>query len=99
MTISIIVNDKIELTEIRETDKENLILYLNDLAIFNNTLMIPYPYTMESADFFVTLCRESEEKHSFISNFAIRERTRAWKIRLVGSMLPRFCSYAAIILE
>ena len=52
MTISIIVNDKIELTEIRETDKENLILYLNDLTIFNNTLMIPYPYTMESADFF-----------------------------------------------
>ena len=75
MTISIIISDKIELTEIRETDKENLILYLNDLTIFNNTLMIPYPYTMESAIFFVHLCRESEAKHGFISNFAIRERT------------------------
>ena len=74
LTISITDNDKIELTEIRETDKDNLVLYLNDLTIFNNTLMIPYPYTMESADFFVNLCRESEEKHGFISNFAIRER-------------------------
>lgn len=74
LTISIIVNNKIELTEIRETDKKNLILYLNDLTIFNNTLMIPFPYTMESADFFVNLCRESEKKHGFISNFAIREQ-------------------------
>ena len=75
LSVSIIVNDDIELTEIRETDKENLMLYLNDLTIFNNTLMIPYPYTMESADFFVNLCRESEEKHDFITNFAIRKRT------------------------
>lgn len=74
MTISIIVNDRIELTEIRETDKKNLIRYLNDLTVFNNTLMIPFPYTEESADFFVNLCRESEQKHGFIANFAIRER-------------------------
>jgi [ribosomal protein S5]-alanine N-acetyltransferase len=75
LTISIIVNDSIELTEIRETDKENLIRYLNDLTVFNNTLMIPFPYTEESADFFVNLCRESEHKHGFVANFAIRERT------------------------
>ena len=74
MNISIIVNDQIELTEIRETDKGNLILYLNDQTIFNNTLTIPFPYTAASADFFVNLCRESEEKHGLITNFAIRER-------------------------
>jgi hypothetical protein len=74
LTVSIIVNDDIELTEIRETDKENLMLYLNDLTILRNTLTIPHPYTMESAVFFVNLCRESEEKHGFITNFAIRKR-------------------------
>ncbi len=87
LTISISVNDDIELTEIRETDKENLILYLNDLTIFNNTLMIPFPYTMESAGFFVNLCRESEEKRGFITNFAIRKRTMGALIGGCGRFL------------
>lgn len=73
MSISIPVNEQIELTEIRETDASNLIQYLNDAIVFNNTLMIPSPYTEASADFFIDLCRKSEEKHGFISNFAIRE--------------------------
>jgi [ribosomal protein S5]-alanine N-acetyltransferase len=74
MTISIIVNDQIELTEVRENDKPSLIRYLNDTSIFNNTLMIPSPYTEASADFFINLCRKSEKNHGFIANFAIRER-------------------------
>jgi RimJ/RimL family protein N-acetyltransferase len=74
MTITIPVTAQIELTEVRENDKTQLIQYLNDLSIFNNTLVIPYPYTEASADFFVNLCRELEEKHGFIANFAIRSR-------------------------
>jgi [ribosomal protein S5]-alanine N-acetyltransferase len=74
MIISIPINEKIELTEVRDTDKPNLVRYLNDENIFRNTLMIPSPYTEGSADFFVTLCRESEQKHGFVTNFAIRER-------------------------
>ena len=74
MHISITVNDRIELTEVRENDKPNFIRYLNDAAVFNNTLMIPSPYTETSADFFLNLCRESEKNHGFIANFAIRER-------------------------
>ena len=87
MSISIIVNDQIELTEIRETDKENLILYLNDQTIFNNTLTIPFPYTAASADFYVNLCRESEEKHGLITNFAIRERATGALIGGCGRFL------------
>ena len=87
MTISIIVNDQIELTEIRETDKDNLILYLNDQTVFNNTLTIPFPYTAASADFFVNLCRESEEKHGLIANFAIRERATGALIGGCGRFL------------
>jgi [ribosomal protein S5]-alanine N-acetyltransferase len=74
MTVTIPVNHQLELTEVRENDKTQLIEYLNDLSIFNNTLMIPYPYTDASADFFVDLCRDSEVKHGFVSNYAIRER-------------------------
>ncbi len=74
MHISISVNDKIELTEVRDNDKLSLIRYLNDAAVFNNTLTIPSPYTEASADFFLNLCRESEKNHGFINNFAIRER-------------------------
>jgi [ribosomal protein S5]-alanine N-acetyltransferase len=74
MTITIPVNSQIELTEVRENDKTELIQYLNDLSVFNNTLVIPYPYTEASADFFVNLCRELEAKHGFVVNFAIRSR-------------------------
>jgi [ribosomal protein S5]-alanine N-acetyltransferase len=74
MHISIRVNDQIELTEVRENDKLSLIRYLNDAAVFNNTLTIPSPYTEASADFFLNLCRESEKNHGFVVNLAIRER-------------------------
>jgi [ribosomal protein S5]-alanine N-acetyltransferase len=73
MTVTIPVNAQIELTEVRENDKTQLIQYLNDLSIFNNTLVIPYPYTKTSADFFLNLCRELEARHSFVVNFAIRK--------------------------
>jgi [ribosomal protein S5]-alanine N-acetyltransferase len=74
MTTSILINDKIELTEIRESDKSALIRYLNDLTIFNNTLMIPNPYTEASADFFLNLCHNAEKNNGFVANFAIRDR-------------------------
>jgi [ribosomal protein S5]-alanine N-acetyltransferase len=74
MTVTIPINARIVLTEIRENDKTSLIRYLNDLTIFNNTLMIPNPYTEASADFYLNLCRESEKNHGFVANFAIRDR-------------------------
>ncbi|MDZ7877037.1 MAG: GNAT family N-acetyltransferase [Saprospiraceae bacterium] len=81
MTITIPINAQIELTEVRKNDTTQLIEYLNDLAIFNNTLMIPYPYTEASADFFLNKCRESEKKHGFVTNYAIRERVTG---KLIG---------------
>jgi [ribosomal protein S5]-alanine N-acetyltransferase len=81
MTVTIPVNPQIELTEVRENDKTQLIQYLNDLTVFNNTLVIPYPYTDESADFFLNLCRNLEAKHGFVVNFAIRERATG---KLIG---------------
>ena len=72
MTQTIIVNDKIELTEIRETDKPQFVQYLNNKEHYENTLMIPTPYHESDAAFFVNLCREAEKQHGHVVNFAIR---------------------------
>ena len=72
MTQTINVNDKIHLTEIRSSDKPQFVEYLNNKEHFDNTLMIPFPYTEADADFFINLCRETEIQHGRIVNFAIR---------------------------
>ena len=72
MTQTIIVNDKIELTEIRETDKPQFVHYLNNPEHYENTLMIPSPYHESDAASFVNLCREAEKQNGRVVNFAIR---------------------------
>ncbi len=84
MTVTIPINAQIELTEVRKNDKKNLVIYLNDLTIFNNTLMVPYPYKQSDAAFFLNLCRESEKTHGFVHNFAIRERATGALIGGIG---------------
>jgi [ribosomal protein S5]-alanine N-acetyltransferase len=66
------INDIINLTEVRESDPPSLVKYLNDVEINQNTLLIPYPYTLADGDFFVNLCREREQKYGHIVNWAIR---------------------------
>ena len=85
MTQTIKINDTIELTEVRETDKAALVQHLNDLTIFENTLMIPYPYTEENAEWFINYAREMEAKHGFVVKFAIR--TEGVQIGGIGLML------------
>ena len=60
MTQTITINDKIELTEIRETDRLQFVKYLNNKEHYDYTLMIPSPYS------------EAEKKHGRVVNFAIR---------------------------
>jgi [ribosomal protein S5]-alanine N-acetyltransferase len=72
MTQTIIINEKIELTEIRATDKPQFVQYLNNKEHYDYTLHIPSPYTDADADWFINSCREAEEKHGRVVNFAIR---------------------------
>ena len=72
MTQTIRINDKIELTEIRETDKPQFVKYLNNKEHYDYTLMIPSPYTEADADVFINLCREAEKRNGRVVNFAIR---------------------------
>jgi [ribosomal protein S5]-alanine N-acetyltransferase len=85
MQQTIKINDRIELTEVRDTDKAALVQHLNDLTIFENTLMIPYPYTEASAEWFINYAREMDAEHGFVVEFAIR--TEGVQIGGIGLML------------
>lgn len=74
------VNDNIFLSQIRSRDIEQLIKYLNDKEIFNNTLLIPFPYTKEDGEYFVNLCEKKRKKHGKLTDWAIRDKNK----KLIG---------------
>lgn len=45
----IIITKKFTLRPFKQTDAKNIAKYINDKAIFNNTLHIPYPYKLKDA--------------------------------------------------
>ena len=82
----IAVNDQYHLTDIKESDKPQFVLYLNDIEIFKNTLLIPYPYDETHADFFINNCFEKQVQHSQIVNWAIRN-TEGMLIGGIGRLM------------
>lgn len=85
MTQTITINDQIELTEIRDADRFQFVKYLNNKEHYDYTLHIPSPYTEADADWFINSCREAEQKHGQVVNFAIR--TEGVLIGGIGIML------------
>lgn len=77
----ICLKDNYYLTEMRQGDETELVRWLNDLVIYNNTIAIPYPYTQEDANTFIEQVLEVECNHQIIQNFAIR-----FHEQLVGSI-------------
>ncbi len=73
MKQTLTINDQIELTEIRETDKPQFVQFLNNKEHYDYTLHIPSPYTEADADWFINNCRKAEQKHGHVVNFAIRK--------------------------
>lgn len=86
MEEKIIVNDLISLTEFRQEDKLNLLRYLNDPVIYQNTLTIPNPYTEADADKWLETTRANREKYGRLTNWAIRHR-EAGLIGGIGSFV------------
>ncbi len=66
------VTEQITLTEFHEADKPALIHCLNDRNIYGRTLRIPFPYTAEDADRWLTLLAENTRKHGKHHTWAIR---------------------------
>ncbi len=69
-------------TRISEKDINNMLEYLNDDAIYNNTLMIPKIYTKEKAIWFINLCNEKIIKYNRAMGFHIRNAND----NLIGSI-------------
>ena len=68
------INDKITLTEYRISDKTSLVKYLNDPDIYKNTLQIPFPYTEESAEFWLDVVFKKYETNRLFGRLKV-ERT------------------------
>jgi RimJ/RimL family protein N-acetyltransferase len=70
------VDNNIFLSSLRFNDVEQLVKYLNDKEIFNNTLLIPFPYTRDDGEHFVNLCVKRKEKYGKNTNWAIRDKNK-----------------------
>jgi [ribosomal protein S5]-alanine N-acetyltransferase len=70
------------LTEIRRSDGDALVEWLNDREIYERTLRIPYPYTAAAAEFWFGLVEQGTAEHGRPVNWAIRDATG----KLVGSI-------------
>lgn len=67
-----ILNQNITITEVRITDAQSIVNHINDREIYENTLTIPFPYTLKDAKIFVSICRKFEKMNHQICNYAIR---------------------------
>jgi RimJ/RimL family protein N-acetyltransferase len=70
------VDDEIYLDQPDRKDKQNLILYLTDREIYNNTLRLPYPYTAKDADWWIKFVEDNKKKTGLLLNYAIRNREK-----------------------
>src|SRR5262245_28046392 len=86
MSLQIEINESISLTSFEEGDKPNLIRYLNDETLYNNTLKVPSPYLEKDADQWLALVKEGYEKSGVVTNWAARHHSDG----VIGG-IGRFC--------
>jgi len=70
--MSLVVNQRISLSELHDGDKPAMVAYLNDKDIYDRTLRIPYPYTEADADRWFDLVAKLTQEHGQPSHWAIR---------------------------
>ena len=71
----ITINALYHLSPITESDIPKLIEYCNDIEIYNNTLLIPYPYLEKDAVIFLNWIEEKQKEFNAPLVFAIRNTT------------------------
>lgn len=74
MEQQIIVNNQITLTPFLETDKPNLVRFLNDPVVYANTLKVPHPYGEKEAEDWLRLVQEIRNKLGQETNWSVRHR-------------------------
>src|SRR5262245_21164402 len=78
--MKLIVNDLIQLTEIRTSDRSSLVEHLAEKEIYDRTLRIPYPYTEAEADRWLATVADKARLDGQAFSWAIRDRSE----RLIG---------------
>ena len=68
------VNEHITLSEITAKDVNTFVEFLNEKEIYVNTLAIPFPYTKENSEWFVSFVKKNKKEHGRIINWAIRNK-------------------------
>lgn len=79
--MNIQISSSLQLTEIRKTDRDSLVHFLNDRQIYNNTLNIPFPYTENDAESWIDLTIAYRKKFGFDAHRAIRKGNK-----LIGAL-------------
>jgi len=74
------VDENIFLSQMRSKDIGQLVRYLNDKEVYDNTLRIPYPYTREDGEHFINLCEKNKKKFGKLTDWAIRDKNK----KLIG---------------
>ncbi len=74
------------MTAFQPSDKENLILYLNDDELYRNTLRVPHPYTAAHAAEWLARAEKNFAEYGATVNWAIRHR-EAGVIGSIGAFL------------
>jgi len=69
--MKITVNEDLRLVPIEQSHKEALAHFLNDIDIYNNTLKIPYPYTLQNAEDWIERVVKLENIQGLTTNWAI----------------------------
>jgi RimJ/RimL family protein N-acetyltransferase len=69
--MKITVNEDLSLVPFDRSHKDALANYLNDLDIYNNTLKIPYPYTTQNAEDWISSVLELENIQGMTTNWAV----------------------------
>lgn len=73
MYSNININNEIHLTKSSIDDKINLVKYLNDQEIYNQTLRIPFPYSEKDAELTINFNLNFELKNKKRRNWVIRD--------------------------
>lgn len=66
------LSEHLSLTPFEPGDQANLVRYLNDPVLYQNTLRIPSPYTAADADQWINMALENRALHGQTYNWAIR---------------------------
>lgn len=83
------IDEKICLTEIRQTDGQYFVRYANNADVYQNTLTFPKEYTQEKFEVYYKIVKDSEEKFGFQTNWAIRLKDEAGTlIGGIGLIIP-----------